>query len=158
MATSLPDTPRFRALVGSLAHLGRPGMAWKAFRNLRRSWLSREVALFGLYAPLAALAVLVPGAAPVAAAVGVVGVYASARLYIVPGRPSWDSPLTIASFAATGLAIGPVITGALPLAAGGVTLSLVALVASLWRLRGDARVAHGGTPQLYLHRLRRRRS
>src|SRR3546814_1452824 len=77
---------------------------------LRRSWLSREVALFGLYAPLAALAVLVPGAAPVAAAVGVVGVYASARLYIVPGRPSWDSPLTIASFAATGLAIGPVIT------------------------------------------------
>src|SRR3546814_12293088 len=86
MATSLPDTPRFRALVGSLAHLGRPGMAWKAFRNLRRSWLSREVALFGLYAPLAALAVLVPGAAPVAAAVGVVGVYASARLYIVPGR------------------------------------------------------------------------
>src|SRR3546814_13680842 len=72
-------------------------MAWKAFRNLRRSWLSREVALFGLYAPLAALAVLVPGAAPVAAAVGVVGGYASARLYIVPGRPSWDSPRTIAS-------------------------------------------------------------
>src|SRR3546814_19933259 len=67
---------------------------------------------------------------------------------------SLDSPLTIASFAATGLAIGPVITGALPLAAEGVTLSLVALVASIWRLRGDARVAHGGTAQLYLHRLR----
>ena len=26
-------------------HLGRPAMAWKALRNLRRSWLSREVAL-----------------------------------------------------------------------------------------------------------------
>ena len=28
-------------------HLGRPAHAWKALRNLRRSWLSREVALFG---------------------------------------------------------------------------------------------------------------
>src|SRR3546814_15328289 len=35
-----------------------------------------------------------------------------------------------------------------------VCSSDLALVASIWRLRGDARVAHGGTAQLYLHRLR----
>jgi len=142
------------ALVGSLAHLGRPGMAWKALRNLRRSWLSREVALFGLYAPLAALAVLVPAAVPAAAAVGLVGVYASARLYIVPGRPSWDTPLTVVAFGATGLAVGPLLTGRPGVAAAGVLLGLIALGANLLRLRGDRDIARGGTPRLYLHRLR----
>ena len=38
------------ALGGSLLHLGRPVHAWKALRNLRRSWLSREVLLLGAYA------------------------------------------------------------------------------------------------------------
>src|SRR5207253_9475046 len=45
------------ALAVSLLHLGRPLYAWKALRNLRRSWLSREVALFGAYGALAAVAV-----------------------------------------------------------------------------------------------------
>jgi DMSO reductase iron-sulfur subunit len=35
------------ALGASLLHLGRPIHAWKALRNLRRSWLSRVGALFG---------------------------------------------------------------------------------------------------------------
>ena len=143
------------ALAGSLAHLGRPGLAWKALRNLRRSWLSREVALFGLYAPLAALAVVVPGLAMVAAAVGAAGVYASARLYIVPGRPSWDSPLTVAAFAATGLAVGPLLTGHPGLAAAGAFVALAALAANLLRLQGHGDVSRDGTPRLYLQHLRR---
>ena len=57
-------------MVGALGHLGRPIAAWKALRNLRRSWLSREVALLSLYAALAVGAVLVPGLAPVAALAG----------------------------------------------------------------------------------------
>ncbi len=142
------------ALAGSLAHLGRPAMAWKALRNLRRSWLSREVALFGLYAPLAALAVLVPAAAPVAALVGVLGVYASARLYIVPGRPSWDTPLTLVAFGASGAAVGPLVTGAGPLAAVGALVALGAMIANIVRLRRDASIARRGTTELYLHRLR----
>ena len=140
------------ALAGSLAHLGRPGLAWKALRNLRRSWLSREVAVFGLYAPLAALAVLVPGLMPVAAAVGAVGLYASARLYIVPGRPSWDTPLTFAAFGATALAVGPLLTGRPGLAAAGSGVALAALLANLARLRGSADGARRGTVDLYLHR------
>jgi Fe-S-cluster-containing dehydrogenase component/DMSO reductase anchor subunit len=142
------------ALAGSLAHLGRPAVAWKALRNLRRSWLSREVALFGLYAPLAALAVLVPAVAPVAAVVGVAGVYASARLYIVPGRPSWNTPLTFVAFGASGLAVGPLITGSVPLAAVGAALALAALALNLVRLRRDGLMALRGTVELYLHRLR----
>jgi Fe-S-cluster-containing dehydrogenase component/DMSO reductase anchor subunit len=142
------------ALAGSLAHLGRPGVAWKALRNLRRSWLSREVALFGIYAPLAALAVVVPVMAPVAAVAGAAGVYASARLYIVPGRPAWDTPLTFAAFAATGLAVGPLITGRPALGAIGAALAVLVLAANVLRLRGDRDVSRGGTPELYLHRLR----
>ncbi|MGQ0434919.1 MAG: DmsC/YnfH family molybdoenzyme membrane anchor subunit, partial [Microthrixaceae bacterium] len=142
------------ALVGSLAHLGRPGLAWKALRNLRRSWLSREVALFGLYAPLALVAVVLPWLAVPAAAVGVAGVYASARLYIVPGRPAWNSPLTLAAFAATGLAVGPLITGQRWLSSIGIGLALAAVVVNVARLRGHHDVAHGGTPELYLFRLR----
>ena len=31
------------------AHLGRPARAWRAASNLRRSWVSREVVLFGVF-------------------------------------------------------------------------------------------------------------
>ncbi|MEX2293609.1 MAG: DmsC/YnfH family molybdoenzyme membrane anchor subunit [Acidimicrobiales bacterium] len=143
------------ALVGSLAHLGRPGVAYKALRNLRRSWLSREVALFALYAPLALLAVVVPAAAGPAALVGIAGLYASACLYIVPGRPSWDSPLTIVVFASTGLAVGPLLTGHPQLGAAGIMLALGSLGANLARLWNDVNISRGGTAELYRHRLRR---
>ncbi|MET0728745.1 MAG: DmsC/YnfH family molybdoenzyme membrane anchor subunit [Acidimicrobiales bacterium] len=142
------------ALVGSLGHLGRPGMAWKALRNLRRSWLSREVALFGLYAPLAAVAVVAAPAAPAAALVGLAGMFTSARLYTVPGRPSWDSPLTFLAFGATGLAVGPLLTGHERLGALGVVISIIALAANLVRLRRPGDGSRTGTVQLYLHRLR----
>jgi formate dehydrogenase iron-sulfur subunit len=140
------------ALAGSLAHLGRPGLAWKALRNLRRSWLSREVALFALYGGSAALAVVVPTVAPVAAGVGAAGVYASARLYVVPGRPSWNSPLTFVLFGATGLAVGPLLTGRPELAVIGVAVALAALGANLLRLRGSSDLTHRGTVALTLHR------
>jgi formate dehydrogenase iron-sulfur subunit len=142
------------ALVGSLAHLGRPALAWKALRNLRRSWLSREVALFGVYAPVAVAAVAAPALAAPAALLGVAGVYASARLYIVPGRPSWDTPLTVVAFASTGLAVGPLITGHEALGAVGTVAALVVLLANVIRLWGSPEISRGGTPELYWHRLR----
>jgi len=43
------------ALLVSLAHLGRPHMAWKAWLNWRRSWLSREVIAFSAFSGLASL-------------------------------------------------------------------------------------------------------
>ena len=109
------------ALAGSLAHLGRPGLAWKALRNLRRSWLSREVALFGLYGALAALAVVAARRSPRSPR-------SSARPACTrrpastssradrPGTRRSPSPL----FGATGLAVGPLLTGRPGLAAAGV--------------------------------------
>lgn len=108
------------ALAASLFHLGRPASALKALRNLRTSWLSREVALLSAFsgASLAYAAAwewggpadgarLALGTAAVA--LGVAGIYASGRLYLVPARPVWNSPRTIVSFFATALATGPLL-------------------------------------------------
>ncbi len=110
------------ALTASLLHLGRPTRALKALRNLRTSWLSREVALFSAFSILscgyaAAQAAsgweggTLPSALGIAAvAVGMAGVYASARLYLVPARPVWHSRRTPVAFFATAVATGPLVT------------------------------------------------
>jgi len=143
------------AMVGALGHLGRPAVAWKAFRNLRRSWLSREVALLSLYGALAAAAVPFPSLRVPATIVGVLGVYASARLYIVPGRPSWNSRLTVVRFMATGLALGPLLTGHRGLAVIGVMIALGSTALNWARLQrvprhGVAQQARWGAVRLEL--------
>jgi formate dehydrogenase iron-sulfur subunit len=142
------------ALAASLLHLGRPAHAWKALRNLRRSWLSREVLLFGLYGGLAGGAVVVPEAAPAALACGVAGIFASGRLYVVPGRPAWDTPLTIVRFFATALALGPLVTGHTGWALLGILVQVLATAANLVRLRRDRRIEGWGTLRLTWQRFR----
>ena len=90
------------ALTASTFHLGRPIHAARALKMWRRSWLSREVLAFTLFAVAAtaysaALWFGVYGAGLLGAlttCLGVCGVGASARLYLVPGRPAWtgDGP------------------------------------------------------------------
>jgi DMSO reductase anchor subunit len=142
------------ALVGALFHLGRPAIAHKALRNIRRSWLSREVALLFAFAAAAAGAVVVPALDPLAAVAGVAGLYASARLYIVPGRPAWNSHLTVVRFAATALALGPLLTGHERVAVVGMVLALLATVANWLRLAPRHSVATRGALLLELRWLR----
>ena len=137
-------------LAGAVFHLGRPARAWKALRGLRRSWLSREVALLGAHAAIAAAAVVLPGLAAVAAVVGVAGVYASARLYVVPGRPAWDTPLTVVRFAATAAATGPLVTGRPGVAATGIAVALAATAANWWRLARNPQQPWRGSVRLEL--------
>ncbi|MEO6629800.1 MAG: DmsC/YnfH family molybdoenzyme membrane anchor subunit, partial [Aquihabitans sp.] len=141
-------------MAGALLHLGRPAMAWKALRNLRRSWLSREVALLSLYAAVAGLAVVVPAAAIVAAVAGTAGIFASARLYVVPGRPAWNTPLTVVRFYATALALGPIVTGYRTLAVVGIVVALAATVANWWRLSRSSDRAFVGSLRLDLDHFR----
>ncbi len=124
------------ALIGALFHLGRPAVAYKALRNLRRSWLSREVALLSTFAAAAPAALVLPALQYPAAAIGALGVYASARLYLVPGRPAWNSAHTVLRFFATTAALGAVVTGrpGTVAAAAAVSVALTALNWSrLWR-------------------------
>ena len=102
------------ALTASTLHLGRPIHAVRALKMWRRSWLSREVLFFSLFALAAAAysATLwwsVRGTSllgALTAVLGICGVAASARLYLVPGRPAWNSPLTFAEFASTTALLG----------------------------------------------------
>lgn len=165
------------ALTASLFHLGRPTHAFKALRNVRTSWLSREVALLSAFsgASLAYAAAwtwadplgsgralrLVLGVGAVVA--GMAGVYASGRLYLVPARPVWNSRRTLVSFFATAVSTGPLLAllcldrGSLP---AGVVVALIAAAAAgvLAQLGVQAHLArtlaahsdrqHRGTAQL----------
>ena len=138
------------ALTASLLHLGRPAHAWKALRNLRRSWLSREVALFGAYATAATAAVAVTAVAPLAPLLGAAGVFASARLYVVPGRPSWNSQLTVAQFGLTAAIAAALVADAPELAAGLAAAQLAVSLANLLRLARAGTFEASGTVRLTL--------
>jgi formate dehydrogenase iron-sulfur subunit len=87
------------ALGSSTLHLGRPIFAFRALSMWRRSWLSREVLFFSLFANAAILYASLlwvgskasTGSGIIAAVFGLVAIYASARLYMVVARPMWNS-------------------------------------------------------------------
>jgi Fe-S-cluster-containing dehydrogenase component/DMSO reductase anchor subunit len=164
------------ALAASTLHLGRPIHAVRALKMWRRSWLSREVLMFTLFANAAAaysaaLWITLPVAfellpkvlsfrtltivvAPIAAQInavmpahsvavvgaltvlfGVGGVGASARLYLAPGRPAWNSPFTILEFYLTAALLGSaganVLTGASSFTQTATILAGIATIAAL---------------------------
>src|SRR5215469_7592513 len=98
----------------SVLHLGRTAYAWRALKMWRRSWLSREVLLFGLFfATLSAFTAAswfaalhsfalekaaLPALGVLAAVFGVAGILASARIYLVPARPAWNTVHTPIDF------------------------------------------------------------
>lgn len=105
----------------SVFHLGRPAYAYRATKMWRRSWLSREVVFFGLFfsalaaltgaAWLAPLHLIFPMlywpvlpqfvfAALEAATIlfGGAGIVASACIYLIPARPSWNMVHTPVDF------------------------------------------------------------
>ena len=116
------------ALNISVFHLGRPVYAWRALKMWRRSWLSREVLLFGLFflcigacttaswirtLHLIPIGPSVPVLGVMAVVFGVMGTLASAYIYLVPARPSWNMGHTpidfVLSAALIGVALAPVL-------------------------------------------------
>ena len=103
------------SLAAATLHLGRPIYAWRALTGLRRSWLSREVLSLSIFAGAAGvyssmLFLNLPGRSIAALATllwAAAGVTCSARIYMVPARPAWDSRYTVAEFFSTGMLLGP---------------------------------------------------
>jgi hypothetical protein len=103
-------------------HLGRPAYAWRVLKMWRRSWLSREVLLFGLF--FCALTVLtaaswlnalhmLPFATVILLALkllapmlGIAGILTSAFIYLVPARPAWNTPHTPLDFLLSSALLG----------------------------------------------------
>jgi formate dehydrogenase iron-sulfur subunit len=169
-------------LAASPFHLGRPIHALRALRNIRRSWLSREALLLALHgggaisvaaamlgigmqttntgdnetgAPPFGQLIITPSLRAIfalVAVVGVLGAYASARLYMLPGRPTWDTKLTLAQFGATTLGLGSLLTG--HGICGGVGLLLGALIETR-RLSMDRADRELGTRRNAILRARR---
>src|SRR5262249_51760676 len=106
--------------------------AWRAFLGLRTSWMSREIAAFGLFAGAAATftgaaawpwmtkslpllasigGLLDPArfASPLSsatAALAVLGIFCSAMIYIDTRRVFWSAPLVFIKFFGTAVVLG----------------------------------------------------
>lgn len=140
------------AMAISVAHLGRPRLAWRAVIGLSHSWVSREIAAFGAFAALALAAAALPAAASLlrvgAALAGAGGVACSAMIYAVCHRRWWRAARSLPLFfstAATGgvaVAVGAAAwTGSRGLVwpaavGGGVAAGRVAAEAFVRRHRG----------------------
>jgi Fe-S-cluster-containing dehydrogenase component len=109
------------ALAGSMAlsaaHLGRPARAWRALLNVRRSWLSRELALASAFLGLSVLAFVGLAPAWAAAAAGFAALFAVDRVYQVAVKVP---PLNFHSAHAlfNGLYLAGILGGWWPLALG----------------------------------------
>ena len=105
------------ALGASTMHLGRPIYAYRALKMWKRSWLSREVLLFGCFSQISFLYagllwLNLPGSKVVGALTslaGIAGVTASACIYLVRPRPAWNSRHTLGEFYLTGALLGPLL-------------------------------------------------
>jgi Fe-S-cluster-containing dehydrogenase component/DMSO reductase anchor subunit len=124
------------ALFASVFHLGRPWLFWKAVIGLRTSWLSREALLFGIFASLVTgyelavcskslsfptVTVLTNSSGMLrsaAAAVGLLGVFASVMVYVATRRRQWAGPRTGGRFFGTCATLG----AAAVLAVGAVSM------------------------------------
>lgn len=128
--------PAAAGLPLSALHLGRPGKALSAMKNIKSSWLSREALALGVFAGLMTLvAGLYFLGAPqslrlaveaLTLGVGIYGIYAQGMIYRIAARPSWNRATTQLKFfgtAYTGLLL--LGTAVLALGQGGAGASLI---------------------------------
>jgi len=107
-------------MAASVAHLGQPTKAWRAFLGWRRSWLSREILALNLFAgalAAAAASAWIPvfqglrlPLALAASATGLFAVFSSAMVYVDTRRPVWDATRTFGQFLGTTGLLGATLT------------------------------------------------
>ena len=154
----LPSTPAL-ALLGWLAgaaglavsvlHLGQPLRAWRIPLGWRRSWLSREAIVFGLWFPLATLylafrlgwvSAMTPRFASVlaigTAVIGVVGLLCSTMIYVDTRRVFWRFASTAPRFLGGGIVLG--LAGALAVGAAPSALGFALAIAMAVKLAFEA--------------------
>jgi len=94
----------------SALHLGRITRIWRAMLNVRRSWVSREVALFSTFFAAACVSGLrpeIPDAAKwLIAAIGFAALYAMDMVYRVRGQPVLTVPHSAMAMLTTAFYIG----------------------------------------------------
>ena len=96
----------------SALHLGRPGLAITAMKNIKTSWLSREALALGVFTALVMVDVVFYFTQSggflrfllevITAGIGIYGIYAQSMIYRIPARPSWDRITTNLKFFGSG--------------------------------------------------------
>ncbi|MBL9189364.1 MAG: dimethyl sulfoxide reductase anchor subunit [Opitutaceae bacterium] len=122
-------------LAASVFHLGQPLRAWRIFLGWRKSWLSREAMIFGAWFPLTILSAaapyfpqfttLKPQLLATAAALGSLGLFCSAMIYVDTRRHFWRAGQTFPRFFGTALVVAAACLAplaAIPLLAGKLAL------------------------------------
>jgi anaerobic dimethyl sulfoxide reductase subunit B (iron-sulfur subunit) len=93
--------------LGSLLHLGAPRNAWRAAVHLKKSWLSREILMFGLFGISWSIAFILPGMGKLPLAFcGIALVYSMAQVYRLRSIPAWDRGQTVLAFALSAVLLG----------------------------------------------------
>jgi len=110
-------------ILASMLHLGNPLKSYTAVVNFATSWLSREIFLTVVFFVLGGLFAIMQWRkmsssgvrnviALVAAVMGLVGVYAMSKIYMIPAQPSWNTWYTSVFFFATTFLLGALAVGA----------------------------------------------
>ncbi len=99
------------SIVAGTLHLGRPLQAWRSFLGWRKSWLSRELLVFGGMVQLALISCAIPRAHSalatfLTAAVGLLGVFCSVMIYVDTRRSLWRFGRTARQFFGSTLLLG----------------------------------------------------
>ncbi len=134
--------PALAGLGASVLHLGQPMGAWRAFLGLRKSWLSREIVVFGLWANLGLAlagslfvanvpAVMRTALAGGVAVTGLLGVFCSVMVYADTRRVGWRIGRTSGRFLGTTAMLSLAVAGAF---VGGVWVCASIAVAAIAKL------------------------
>ncbi|BBU27634.1 DMSO reductase [Burkholderia sp. THE68] len=153
-------------LIASFFHLGHPERAWRAIAMWRTSWLSRECLCLPAFLGCSALYGIAHWlSAPWSLAIGVIGVIASAALFVCTAMiyaclrflQEWATPLTMVNFVLLGCASGFTLATACAawlapslaagLAACACTLTLAGCATRVAALKRNARLRPKSTVQ-----------
>ncbi|WP_066303737.1 DmsC/YnfH family molybdoenzyme membrane anchor subunit [Bacillus sp. FJAT-29814] len=125
------------AVLVSLFHLGHPFAAYRAILNIKVSWLSREVTFYGAFVGMSILYSWfwfkdVPvrrgiiGA--VAAILGFLAIFSSAKIYMIPAIPAWNGMTTMFMFFLTSILLGPLFVGVFLVIRGELSMNITTVV------------------------------
>ena len=91
----------------SILHLGTPLNAWRAPFHLKKSWLSREILMFGLFGISWVLALLLPGMGKLPLALCGLGLFFSmVQVYRLRSIQPWDTNRTLLAFVVSTVLLG----------------------------------------------------
>jgi len=109
---SLPLLATIGGLIGAggliaFLHLGTPVNAWRAVFHLKKSWLSRELLMFGAFGGSWLFALFFPGMGKLPLTLSAIGlVFSMAQVYRLRSIQTWDTFRTLLAFVASAVVLG----------------------------------------------------